>query len=214
MKRGDILIIEEKDRSNKYNPVHKKMHELWRSMIGRCYSNKNHSYHNYGGRGVRVCDKWLNYDGFLDDVDNIDGYDLDLLLSGELQLDKDIKIKGNKIYSLENCKFVTLKENSANRRNNKYFVAINLYTEEVVLSNNREEFCKERNLDSSTSWRVLQSSLGKRYNGKRHMQHKGWTFQYLNRFDIKEFYEIANNKKVCYKDSTTIESKLSEMGII
>lgn len=208
------MIIEEKDRSNKYNPVHKKMHELWRSMIGRCYSEKNGSYHNYGARGVYVCDKWLSYEGFLDDVDSIDGFDIERLIKGELQLDKDTKVKNNKFYSLETCSFITPQENYSNRRNNKMFVAVNLNSHAVVLTNNREEFCREHNLDTSTVWRVLQNSLGKKYNEKANLQHKGWSFQYSDKFSIEYLYDIMKKKNVYDKDSTTIESKLVELGFL
>lgn len=209
-----MLYIEilEKDRSNKYNPVHKKMHELWRSMIGRCYHPKNGSYSNYGAKGITVCEKWLTYEGFLEDVDKIDGYELKPLLAGDLQLDKDIKVQGNKIYSLECCTFVSRSKNSGNRGNNQWFIAINYFTSEVIQTNNREEFCRNFNLDSSTCWRVLQTSVGDYYNNKKYLQHKGWVLQYSNNFSLDYYKNILEKKNIEYKDSTTIESKLAKLG--
>lgn len=190
------------------------MHELWRSMIGRCYQPKNGSYKNYGAIGVTVCEKWKNYEGFLEDVDSIDGYDLDKLLIGELELDKDIKIAGNKLYSLSTCMFVSGKTNSSNRRNNVWFVAINYVTQEVVLTNNREEFCREHSLDTSTCWRVLQSSIGKTIRGKHHLQHKNWTLQYLDSFSIDYYKYVLTKKDIRYGDTSTVTRKLTELGVM
>lgn len=209
-----ILIIKNEDRSNKYNPTHKKMHELWRSMMGRCYQPLNGSYRNYGARGVTVCNKWHTYDGFLDDVDKIEGFNLELIILGKLQLDKDIKGRGD-IYSLNDCMFVSPQQNSANRRNNREFVAINYNTGDVVVTNNREEFCRNNNLDTSTCWRVLQFyNSDSLYCGRKHLQHKGWVLQYTDNFNYEKFIDTLKIKKAYDKDSTTIESKLSELGLM
>ena len=42
-----------------------KEHELWSAMIGRCYTPSSSSYKDYGGRGIKVCDKWLGENGFI-----------------------------------------------------------------------------------------------------------------------------------------------------
>ena len=93
------------ERSNKYNPVHKKMHELWRSMMGRCYYEKTGSYENYGARGITVNECWHTYDGFLSTIDSVVGYDLDKILLGELQLDKDSLIPNNSEYGQTHAPF-------------------------------------------------------------------------------------------------------------
>jgi hypothetical protein len=41
----------------------------WRDMKKRCFLPKNKYFHNYGGRGITVCDEWVNdFDQFVDDV--------------------------------------------------------------------------------------------------------------------------------------------------
>lgn len=181
------IIIE--NRSPKYNPVYKKIYTLWHSMMLRCYNPNAKSFHNYGGNGVTVSDDWLALDGFIETIDKVDGFDLDLVLKGELQLDKDMKFKGNKVYSYQNCMFVTLQQNSANRRNNRSFVAINLETEEVEVTSNREEFCRIRNLDSSTIWRMLQKNAGKTVKKAPNI-YKDWVFQYEDGFSILKLPSI------------------------
>ena len=80
----------------------------WHSMKARCY-NKNHSaYSRYGGRGIKVCDSWLNsLENFVKDMGiRPDGMTLD-------RIDND----GN--YTPDNCKWSTKHEQVINRRINR-----------------------------------------------------------------------------------------------
>jgi hypothetical protein len=89
----------------------KKLRVAYKGMMERCYSENNISYHNYGGRGVRVCDEWKG---------NINVFCAWAVANGwspRLQLDKDILGDG-KLYSPESCCFVTSKINNRNRRDN------------------------------------------------------------------------------------------------
>lgn len=77
-------------------------------MKARCY-NKNHSaYSRYGGRGIKVCDSWLNsLENFVKDMGiRPDGMTLD-------RIDND----GN--YTPDNCKWSTKHEQVINRRINR-----------------------------------------------------------------------------------------------
>lgn len=40
----------------------------WSSMIQRCTNSKRRSYQHYGGRGIKVCDRWLKFENFLADM--------------------------------------------------------------------------------------------------------------------------------------------------
>lgn len=46
----------------------KRFYEVWYSMKDRCYNPKNHNYPRYGGRGIKVCERWHNYFNFEDDM--------------------------------------------------------------------------------------------------------------------------------------------------
>jgi len=46
-----------------------KTYYSWVAMINRCYNPKNDRYHNYGGRGIKVCDRWReSFENFLNDM--------------------------------------------------------------------------------------------------------------------------------------------------
>lgn len=75
-------------------------------MIDRCYNKKSHNYSYYGGRGITVCDRWLeSFDNFLEDMEES--------FQEGLQLDR---IDNNGPYSPENCKWVSHSENMQNRK--------------------------------------------------------------------------------------------------
>lgn len=98
-----------------------KEYAIWTQILSRCYNKNNKAYRNYGGNNVTVCDRWLCFDNFLSDIRKIDGFDEYRFYNERLELDKDVKQRGNtvKVYSLETCTFVTTSENCSreNRRN-------------------------------------------------------------------------------------------------
>lgn len=93
------------------NKINKLIYRKWYSMLERVYSENLHkkspTYIN-----STICLEWHWLSKFAEDFKNIDGYDEEKFLNGELVLDKDIKSNGeNKEYSLENCMLVSNEEN-------------------------------------------------------------------------------------------------------
>jgi hypothetical protein len=88
------------------------LYSVWCAMKARCYNKKRTQYKDYGGKGVIVCEEWKkDFKAFYNWAIN-NGW------KKGLQLDKDIKGDGL-LYSPETCCFVTPKNNSNKRRNNK-----------------------------------------------------------------------------------------------
>lgn len=84
---------------------HTALYKKYRSMMERCYREKNENYINYGGRGINVCTEWRTFEGFLKwSLDN--GYQSGLSIE---------RIDVNKDYCPENCKWITIKEQQSNK---------------------------------------------------------------------------------------------------
>lgn len=86
----------------------------WQQMLHRCYDKTHHRYKDYGGRGIKVCDKWLCFEYFLEDITHLDGYEK-LYDGRHYQLDR---INNNKDYEPSNCRIVSASKNSRNKRTN------------------------------------------------------------------------------------------------
>jgi len=83
-----------------------KEYDLWKGMLKRCFSEKfKQKYPTY--QGVTCSKDWLSMTKFIEDVSQMRGYGL----SG-WALDKDILVKGNKLYSKDTCCFVPAEVNS------------------------------------------------------------------------------------------------------
>lgn len=88
-----------------------RLYGVWRNMLMRCYNPKTKSYHRYGGRGISVCDDWrLDFQAFKDWA-LAAGYDY-TAPRGQCTIDRTNN-DGN--YCPENCRWVTIRENIANR---------------------------------------------------------------------------------------------------
>lgn len=92
----------------------KKVYRKWTRMLYRCYNEDFHQTKkgkNY--IGCTVCDRWLSLSNFVEDVPKIDGYDEEMFLNGELELDKDKKNDtDDKNYIMKYCTWLPKPENS------------------------------------------------------------------------------------------------------
>lgn len=103
------------------------LYMVWRDIKDRCYNSKNIGYHRYGGRGILMCDEWLNSPDVFIRWGETHGYEKGL------QIDR---IDNDKGYSPDNCRFVTCHDNNRNKSTN-YFVEYN--GEKKVLKDWAEE---------------------------------------------------------------------------
>lgn len=86
-----------------YNVFKDKEYRIWQKMLSRCFDEKTKqrqpSYIN-----VSCCDSWLHLSKFIKDIRSLDNHEM--AISESWELDKDILVKGNRVYSLETCCFV------------------------------------------------------------------------------------------------------------
>lgn len=96
-------------------PSHRKsstrLYKIWDKMKERCYNNNATNYKHYGGRGIRICNNWL--DNFMDfyDWSILHGY------NDNLSIDR-INVNGN--YEPNNCRWVDATTQANNTRRNVY----------------------------------------------------------------------------------------------
>lgn len=81
---------------------------VWVRMRNRCENPNNQDYPGYGGRGIKVCERWNSFTNFISDMGNRP--------KGRYYIDR---IDNNSGYSPNNCRWVTAKESNRNKRSIK-----------------------------------------------------------------------------------------------
>lgn len=92
------------------------LYYVWCAMRQRCFSRTHVGYENYGGRGITVCDEWINSYVPFHEWAMANGYEAGLTIDR-------IDVDGN--YEPSNCRWVTMKVQASNKRNNKKEVSVN-----------------------------------------------------------------------------------------
>ena len=82
--------------------------QKWSSMIMRCKNPKAKNYYLYGGRGIKVCDRWLTFENFY--------ADMGAEPSPHHSVDR-INVNGD--YEPKNCRWATREQQGRNKRNNR-----------------------------------------------------------------------------------------------
>jgi hypothetical protein len=90
--------------ARKHGKTKLPVYKIWKGMKNRCYNKNNSEFKNYGARGIQVCDRWHDFEKFLEDMPGFEkGLSIERL---------DVK-KG---YSPENCKWIEHRLQGKNTR--------------------------------------------------------------------------------------------------
>ena len=111
--RKEKAIILGKNTNLKHNMTHTRIYRIWISMRNRCYYKKNIAYKNYGGRGITIYEEWK------DDFMNFYNWAINNGYKDDLTIDR-IDVNGN--YEPNNCRWVDMKQQQNNRRNNRTII--------------------------------------------------------------------------------------------
>jgi|SRR6185369_7464456 len=128
---GCFQIETVKRVTTKHGRTNSKLYGVWKAMRGRCRTKTDQNYRHYGGRGIKICERWNTFENFRNDMGDPEA---------GLTLDR-IDVNGN--YEPSNCRWVTMKEQTRNKRNS-LLLTFNGKTQIIP------DWAKELNLVAST----------------------------------------------------------------
>ncbi len=111
-------------------------YRTWASMRQRCNNENDDKYSRYGGRGIKVCDRWNDFENFYVDMgERPKGMTID-------------RLDNTKGYFLSNCRWAACRIQQNNRRNNR-----------IILFNGKSQTIAQWSRDTGIPYSVIYSRL-------------------------------------------------------
>lgn len=155
---------------------HKNEYSVWKSMRSRCANKKNK---NYGGKGIKVCNRWDNFENFLNDMGKkpTDNHEID-------------RIDSDKNYSPDNCRWVTSTINNSNKKK-RYLWGIHVNKNNTFrLSLSREYKRRDYTFSNVDTAVIYRDKWAKEYEDNP----EHWIIRTLNgsyKEDIEDDYNVS-----------------------
>lgn len=96
-------------KCTKHGDTRTTFYRCWKGLKERCFNKNKKQYKDYGGRGITICERWLDYNLFKEDM--FSTYETGLSID---------RIDNNGNYEPKNCKWSTRKEQNSNTRRNNF----------------------------------------------------------------------------------------------
>lgn len=106
--RNELLKLRNAENQTHGLSLH-PLYGVWRAMLHRCEDPSDHQYRHYGGRDIKVCERWHDVTLFVKDLEET--------YRPGLWLDRE---DNSRDYEPDNCRWATPTEQNRNRRNNHH----------------------------------------------------------------------------------------------
>ena len=164
----------------------KETYHTWVSMIGRCVKKNHKAYKYYGGRGIKVCDRWLGKDGFSNFLEDVGKRPSHLF-----SLDRFPDNNGN--YEKNNCRWATRVQQQHNLRSNKWYE----HEGKIMIA---EDWCKELGISTG----CLRKRMKKTTKTFTEIYHELKPSNNLkNEVVLNIFKEKGSNREIAEKYNTS-----------
>lgn len=127
---GCAIIEINKKNFSTHNQSYTRLYRIWANIKTRCTNDKYNRFCDYGGRGITICNEWLEFENFYNWAMS-NGYNNTLTIE---------RVNNNANYEPSNCIWTTMAEQSTNKRSNLLFT----YKNKTLCL---KQWAKELNID-------------------------------------------------------------------